>query len=47
VQTLHAVKSKADFIFKDCVNQRPVIESVQKLIQDAYEAANNSLNSKL
>lgn len=47
VQTLHAVKSKADFIFKDCVNQRPVIESVQKLIQDAYEAANISLNSKL
>jgi len=47
VQTLHAVKSKADFIFKDCVNQRPVIESVQKLIQDAYEAANSSLNSKL
>lgn len=47
VQTLHALKSRADFIFKDCVDQRPVIESVQKLIQEAYAAANNSLKSPL
>lgn len=47
VQTLHALKSKADFIFKDCVDQRPVIESVQKLIREAYAAANDSLKSPL
>jgi hypothetical protein len=47
VQTLHALKSKADFIFKDCVDQRPVIEKVQKLIQEAYAAANDSLKSPL
>jgi hypothetical protein len=46
-QTLQKLKTRADFIFKDCVNQRPIIESVQKLIQEAYAAANASLNSPL